>query len=313
MNNADRDRTLLQQLATRVRAFRPEQVTPQATALSRTAIIDTLGVALGGSAEPCASILLRTPGVAPASGPCTVFGTDRKTSALDAALVNGTASHALDYDDFSQPMGGHQSVPLVAPLVAVAEERQLSGAALITSYVVGIETEIRLARAVNFHHYDKGWHPTATIGVFGTAAAGFDANPAALEHKQGFLNAFNGPGHYDPALLFDRWADPLEVTSPTMGLKQFPCCGSTHPAVSMMLALRREECSTLWRGRCWTARSASSTSRVTRTATLPCATSWRARRRGRIRTCRTMPPTSSPPRCASLSVMAGPYRAVWTA
>jgi 2-methylcitrate dehydratase PrpD len=271
-------------------------MTLQATTLARTAIIDTLGVALGGMAEPCTAALLRTPGVADAAGPCTIFGTDRKTSALDAAFVNGTASHALDYDDFSQPMGGHQSVPLVAPLFALAEERRLSGARLIESYVVGVETEVRLARAVNFYHYDRGWHPTATLGVFGTAAAvghmigldetkltvalaiaaslasgvkanfgtmvkplhighcgrngllaaflaesGFDANPAALEHNQGFLNAFNGPGNFDADLLFENWANPLEVTSPTMGLKQFPCCGSTHPAVSMMLALRQEE------------------------------------------------------------------------
>jgi len=253
-------------------------------------------VALAGSAEPCTTNLLRIPGVAEAAGPCTLFGASRKTSALDSAFVNGTASHALDYDDFSQPMGGHQSVPLVAPLIAMAEQRQLSGAQLIAAYVVGIETEIRLARAVNFHHYDKGWHPTATLGIFGAVAAvghlirldeaklvtalgiaaslasgvkanfgtmvkplhvgqccrnallavlltesGYDANPAALEHKQGFLNAFNGPGTYDAERMFEDWASPLEVTSPTMGLKQFPCCGSTHPAISMMLALRQDE------------------------------------------------------------------------
>jgi len=289
------ERTLIQRLAERIRAFGPAQMTPQAVVLARTAIIDTLGVALAGSAEPCTTNLLRTPGVAEALGPCTVFGTDRRTSALDATFVNATASHALDYDDFSEPLGGHQSVPLVAPLVAIAEERRLSGARLIEAYVVGIETEIRLARAVNFHHYDKGWHPTATLGIFGTVAAvghmigldeprltvalaiaasfasgvkanfgtmvkplhvgqsarngvlavllaeaGYDANPAALEHKQGFLNAFNGPGTYDAERIFANWASPLEVTSPAMGLKQFPCCGSTHPSISIMLALRQQ-------------------------------------------------------------------------
>ncbi|MEO9191093.1 MAG: MmgE/PrpD family protein [Acetobacteraceae bacterium] len=293
---AETGQTLIERLAERIRAFGPAQMTPQAIVLARTAIIDTLGVALAGTVEPCTTNLLRTPGVAAAAGSCTLFGTDRKTSALDATFVNGTASHALDYDDFSQPMGGHQSVPLVAPLIAIAEERRLSGAQLIQSYVVGIEAEIRLARAVNFHHYDKGWHPTATLGVFGTASAvghmigldeaklavalaiaaslasgvkanfgtmvkplhvgqcarngllaallaeaGYDANPAALEHKQGFLNAYNGAGNYDAELMFANWANPLEVTSPTMGLKQFPCCGSTHPAVAMMLALRQEE------------------------------------------------------------------------
>jgi 2-methylcitrate dehydratase PrpD len=248
MTQAASEPTLLQRLAERVCAFGPAQMTPHAATLARTAIIDTLGVALAGSAEACTTNLLRIPGIAEAPGPCTLFGTDRKASALDAAFVNGTASHALDYDDFSEPFGGHQSVPLLAPLVAVAEERRLSGARLIEAYVVGIEAEIRLARAVNFHHYDKGWHPTATLGIFGTVAAvghligmdearltvafaiaaslasgvkanfgtmvkplhvgqscrngvlavmlaeaGYDANPAALEHKQGFLNAFNGP------------------------------------------------------------------------------------------------------------------------
>src|SRR5262249_24458860 len=100
-----------------------------------------------------------------------VFGSPRRTSSLDAALVNGTASHALDFDDFSGVMGGHHSVPLVSTLFALAEERGSAAEDLIAAYVVGVEVEIRLARAVNFHHYDKGWHPTSTLGVFGAAAA----------------------------------------------------------------------------------------------------------------------------------------------
>ena len=288
--------TLLQRLAGRVLAFGPGQMTAQATATARVAITDTLGVTLAGSQEPCAALLLQVPGVAEHGGACTLMGTSRKASALDATLFNGTASHALDYDDFSQPMGGHHSAPLVAPLMAVAEARHLSGAQLIRAYVVGVEAEIRFARAVNFVHYDKGWHPTATVGVFGTVAAvghlvgldqarlttafaiaassaaglkanfgtmvkplhvgqstrngllavllaeaGYDANPAALEHKQGYLNAFNGPGLFDAEKMFEHWADPLELTSDSMGLKQFPCCGSTHAAICMMLALREEE------------------------------------------------------------------------
>ncbi len=296
MNQPTAPQTILEQIAERIVSFDLKAITPQAIMLSRTAIIDTLGVTLAGAIEPCTTNLLLTPGVASAPGICTIFGTAQKTSALDATFINGTASHALDYDDFSQPMGGHQSAPLVAPLMAIAEERGASGLQLIQSYVVGIETEIRLARAVNFYHYDKGWHPTATLGVFGAAAAsghllglsakkqaialaiaasfasgikanfgtmvkplhvgqsarngllaalmadaGYDANPEALEHHQGFFNAFNGKGNYDAKLIFENWANPLEVLSPSMGLKQFACCGSTHPAVTMALQLRQEE------------------------------------------------------------------------
>ncbi len=296
MTQPNATQTVLEQIAERIVSFDLSAITPQAIMLSRTAIIDTLGVTIAGAIEPCTTNLLRTPGVASAPGLCTIFGTAQKTSALDATFINGTASHALDYDDFSQPMGGHQSAPLVAPLMALAEERGASGLQLLQSYVVGIETEIRLARAVNFYHYDKGWHPTATLGVFGAAAAaghligldakkqaialaiaasfasgikanfgtmvkplhvgqcarngllavlmadaGYDANPEALEHHQGFFNAFNGKGNYDASLIFENWANPLEVLSPSMGLKQFACCGSTHPAVTMALELRKQE------------------------------------------------------------------------
>ena len=171
MHQPDREQTILERLASRVQAFDTAKIPHAAIHLARIAIIDTIGVTLAGVIEPCSTHLLRTPGIATAPGVCTIFGTNQKTSALDATFVNGTASHALDYDDFSQPMGGHQSAPLVAPLMALAEERGRSGLQLIQSYIVGIETEIRLARAVNFHHYDIGWHPTATLGVFGAAAA----------------------------------------------------------------------------------------------------------------------------------------------
>ena len=210
--------------------------------------------------------------------------------------MNGTASHALDYDDFSSDFGGHQSVPLVAPLFALAEERGGSGMQVVLAYVAGMEAMIRLARAVHFVHYDKGWHPTATLGVFGAASAcahllgldaprtatalalaasmasglkanfgtmakpfhvghcarngllaalmaeaGFEARHGALEHGQGFLDVYNGPGRHDAARIFAGWADPLEVEGPGIALKQFPCCGSTHPAIAATLRLAREE------------------------------------------------------------------------
>src|SRR5262249_10361452 len=83
----------------------------------------------------------------------------------------GTASHALDYDDVSGVLGGHHSATVTAPIFALGEELKASGKQILAAYVIGVETEVRLARAVNFHHYDKGWHPTATLGTFGAAAA----------------------------------------------------------------------------------------------------------------------------------------------
>src|SRR6516162_942515 len=163
--------TLATRLAERISAFRPEQMTARALSQSRTAIIDTIACTLAGMREPCAAILLAAPGVAEAAGPALVFGTDRRTSALDATLVNGTAAHALDYDDVSGVMGGHHSAPVTAPIFALGEQLKISGRRALAAYVIGVETEVRLARAVNFHHYDKGWHPTATLGTFGATAA----------------------------------------------------------------------------------------------------------------------------------------------
>ena len=163
-------RTILTRLAERILSYDPAVISERGLYLSRLAITDTIGVTLAGLPEDATQIPLKTPGVATAPGKALVFGSRRRTSALDATFINGIASHALDFDDFSSVFGGHQSVPLVTPLFALAEERNLSGHDLLTAYAVGLEAEMRLARAVHPHHYDKGWHPTATLGIFGTAA-----------------------------------------------------------------------------------------------------------------------------------------------
>jgi 2-methylcitrate dehydratase PrpD len=162
---------ILTTLAGHISGFDPTRISDHGLHVAKVGIADTIGVTLAGLPEPCVQILLNTPGVADAVGPALIFGTTSRTSALDATLINGTASHALDFDDFSSIMGGHQSVPLVAPLFALGDERGLTGRDMIDAYVVGLEVEHRFARAVHPHHYDKGWHPTSTLGIFGTVAA----------------------------------------------------------------------------------------------------------------------------------------------
>ena len=142
-------------------------LTKQALAQAKISILDTIGVTLAGVPEPCTQILLRTPGVVTAPGASLIFGTDRRTSALDATLVNGTASHALDFGNFGATPGRH-SVPLVSMLFALAEERKGRGDALIAAYVIGVETETRLARAVDC---DGGWQLASTLGTLTAAAA----------------------------------------------------------------------------------------------------------------------------------------------
>ncbi len=285
--------TLATQIANRIRALRYEDITPTAREWTANALVDTVGCTLAGINEDAPQILLRVPGIAAAPGPALILGTNRRTSVLDAALVNGVASHALDYDDVVGSMGGHPSAMLIPALIPLGEMLGSTGREFVTAYVAGFETECRIGRGVHHHHYEKGWHPTATLGIFGTVAGagrlldltvdqlatalgmaasfaagvkanfgtmtkplhvghairdgvfaalmakqGFTANPGALEHKQGFLDVFNGPGTYDIARMLDGWYDPIECGGGgDPGLKPYPCCGSTHPSIGRMIDL----------------------------------------------------------------------------
>ena len=145
---------------------------PDATVrAARGAILDTLGVMLAGSAEVTAArvraLIAHRRGVEEA----TIAGTDLRGSVEDAALANGTAAHALDYDDVQQSLSGHPSVPILPAALALAERQHASGAALLVAFVVGVEVEAKLGRALNPAHYETGWHATSTLGVFGAAAA----------------------------------------------------------------------------------------------------------------------------------------------
>jgi 2-methylcitrate dehydratase PrpD len=84
--------------------------------------------------------------------------------------VNGTAAHALDFDDLSmQAMGGHPSAPLLPALLAVGEMRAADGRDLLTAFVAGFEAQARIGLALGPEHYARGFHSTATIGAFGAA------------------------------------------------------------------------------------------------------------------------------------------------
>jgi len=145
-------------------------VPPAAITRARHALIDVLGVAIAGSVEPVSKIIAQHV-AATSRGVATVITGGARVSAADAALANATAGHALDFDDSNFVLGGHPTVALMPALLAVAEERGASGREILEAYVIGFEIATRLANAVHFEHYEKGWHPTATLGVFGATAA----------------------------------------------------------------------------------------------------------------------------------------------
>ena len=160
---------LLRALADRICQVTFEALPPEAVATAQQGVLDTIGVTLAGASEETTAVVARTLRKTAAGGPALIFGSSERVDVLSAALINGVAAHALDFDDCSNTLGGHPSAPILPALWTLAPG--CSGKALIAAYAAGVECECKLARAVHFHHYEKGWHPTATLGTFGSAAA----------------------------------------------------------------------------------------------------------------------------------------------
>jgi len=148
-----------------------EDCPPLAVAAAGRAILDCLGVMLAGSEERSARIV-QTVALAEGGAPlCTIVGTGRRTGAVWAALCNGTAAHALDFDDTNFTLLGHPSAPVLAAALAAGELALVDGQALLHAFLLGFEVETTIAAVINPAHYEHGWHATATLGTLGAAAA----------------------------------------------------------------------------------------------------------------------------------------------
>lgn len=148
----------------------------------RSAFADTVCVAIAGAGEAAPTLLRRV--LSPAGGDALLLGSSERAGALDAAWINGTAAHALDFDDLAE-RGGHVSAVLVPAVLAEAEALGASGAAMARAYAVGVETLGELAWRDRDSHHGKGWHPTPVFGAIGAAAAcaslrGFAAHECAM-------------------------------------------------------------------------------------------------------------------------------------
>ena len=140
---------------------------PEVLRRVRTGFVDTVGVMLAGRQEPVVGILRRViESRGAGSAQSSILLGPQRCASADAALINATAAHALDYDDVG--LQGHPSAVLVPALLAEGERLHSPGLALVKAYVVGYETWAELIDRDRDLHHEKGWHPT---GVFGTVAA----------------------------------------------------------------------------------------------------------------------------------------------
>ncbi len=132
--------------------------------------IDAIAVAIPGALDPATRIVFDTV-KGWGAGPATAIGMGAGLAAPWAALVNGTAAHALDFDDNFDPAKAHASAVLVPAILALAEQQGAGGGACLDAYIAGLQILGRVGQGVNPAHRNRGWHATATVGAIGAAAA----------------------------------------------------------------------------------------------------------------------------------------------
>jgi 2-methylcitrate dehydratase PrpD len=132
--------------------------------------IDIAGVMIRGAAEEAPQRVFQVVGRW-GEGPCTAIGMGARLSPPWAALVNGTAAHALDFDDNSDPGKAHATAVLAPAILSLAEQEGASGSACLDAYIAGLQILGRVGEGVNPVHRARGWHATATVGAIGAAAA----------------------------------------------------------------------------------------------------------------------------------------------
>jgi 2-methylcitrate dehydratase PrpD len=148
--------------------IRFEAIPAQAVELACLGFTDTVGVIMAGIDEAIVRIVRDETAYDGAPREARACLSNLWMSGPDAALVNGTAAHALDYDD--QALTGHPSGVLVSAILAEGEHLKSTGVEMVTAYVAGYEVWAELVRRNTSYHV-KGWHPTSVFGVIGAAAA----------------------------------------------------------------------------------------------------------------------------------------------
>ncbi|MBI2209511.1 MAG: MmgE/PrpD family protein, partial [Deltaproteobacteria bacterium] len=170
---------LTQEVVNFVVETRYRDIPPEVIRLAQGFILDGLGVTLAGCTEKGSRILQGLIRQSGGKKEATVAGTGAMAPSMMAALANGAAGHAMDYDDTQlstskEAVYGlltHPTVPVLSAILAVGEREKISGQEFLLAYILGVEVECRIADAINPRHYQSGFHSTATIAGLGAAAA----------------------------------------------------------------------------------------------------------------------------------------------
>lgn len=177
MSEDGQSRSLTEYVAEFVSATRYEDIPDDVVWLGKKNILDGLACALAGAKAESSLILQEyVTGLGEGAAPdAAIIGTDRRAAPRFAALANGTAMHADDYDDTLQAETGryqavHPTSPVLPAVLAAAEAGGRPGRDLLTAYHLGVEAACRIFDATDVRHILNGFHGTGTCGMLGAAA-----------------------------------------------------------------------------------------------------------------------------------------------
>jgi 2-methylcitrate dehydratase PrpD len=165
------DTDVTQRLAQFVAETKWDVLKPPVVHEAKRALLNFFAVALTGCREPAIETALRTLAAFSGGRQAAVIGRRERVDPLSAAFLNAASANVLDFCDTHVPTVIHPTAPVAPALLALGEIKHVSGRDLILALVLGNEIECRIGLAISPSHYRRGWHITATCGVFGAAAA----------------------------------------------------------------------------------------------------------------------------------------------
>ncbi|MDX1431814.1 MAG: MmgE/PrpD family protein [Gammaproteobacteria bacterium] len=165
-------RTIATHLAAWAGAVRLADVPAEAVEIACRCLLDVTGVALAGCRTESARRIASLAADTYAPGPCDVLGAAGRLTAAGAALANGAAAHALDFDDNCYAGVVHGSATTFPAVLAAAQSADASGESLLCGFIAGAEVQFALGAALTPAFYERGWWNTAVLGAIGAAAGG---------------------------------------------------------------------------------------------------------------------------------------------
>lgn len=230
MERSNQDKTIAERLSEFVIKQNFEDIPEETVAQAKIFILDVTGCIVGASKEQQAAALLEVMKESGGNPHSTVFAQGFKTSAMNAAMLNGTMGHIFDFDDAHREGVTHATVAVFPAVFSLAEKHKLSGKDFLRAFILGSEVLIRIGESFLGKSTIKGFHPTGTCGVFGaTVGSGL---LLGLDARQ-MTYAIGLAGSFAAGIMKWRregsWQKPLQpghagmygVLSASLGAKNF--------------------------------------------------------------------------------------------